>query len=326
MTDNVNYVVCYMANINMLYSVESINPMRSHLFIISKDNTKYKVFKRQLSYDKQEYSSLVDETMYFGKYWSYFINWFFENNIKYLVFQQNPSFNIQFKWTKIAHSLCYQGWNNDSETTIFNNNISDCEYMLDQYWVTLKNYLMTDFIYSKIRKYEQKLLPYFSTDSSDDSDQEVFVDIAKIKNLVYGYIRLYYISPQHALFNRITTTTLYFVEPCAIKYISLDLIQSDDETLSSDDATSSSSSQPSMEGEYTRKEVRNIWNIRPKAGLNSSVRAMTMVHILYISFCILIFLINIKIHRNHTDILYFPIHHKMNHNIQWILQDFLDKN
>lgn len=149
MAVNYNVSIASVPKLNLIYSVTT-NLKKSHLFI---DNSKYKLYQRT-----ENNYSMVNKTMYRGKHWKYFQDWFVENNINEFIINYGIH-EDDINTNDIAFYLCFEGWDISYSDIIYQRNLNDCQYMLEKYIDDLRNHLKHNFVSMDLLRFRLNKIP-----------------------------------------------------------------------------------------------------------------------------------------------------------------------
>ena len=133
----------------------AVNIKSANLFIEPFQNeSKYKIFKRELAYDQQDYLSLIDDTMFRGRHWDVLLRWYLNNDIENYMNTNEAEYG-EIIYYEYASSICYQGLGNCyCPDTFKDNNEKDVEMMIKDYFKALKQHFDIDWIAVNILKFK----------------------------------------------------------------------------------------------------------------------------------------------------------------------------
>lgn len=154
-----NITIAKIPRLNIKYSVNT-NLTCAYLSIPGQNDKKkqIKIFKRESSYDKQEYFSLLHHAMFLGMYWDDVLQWMTQINIgRYF---QDDKEGIQMTsygdivFNMNAYEQCYQGWGDYSKLQMYRNNEVDINLMIKYFLAQFEIHLADDRIQAFIYKYK----------------------------------------------------------------------------------------------------------------------------------------------------------------------------
>ena len=152
---HIHQLVAYIPEIHLFYAVADDTQSCCLFFdLISERKCKqqYRIYRRTLSHDQLDFTSLVVETMHKGIFWREFQTWYYQQCInaycKSIAKINKNDIKLHKKRNK-TEAIYYQSKMQNiklSTKEIDTNNINDCHYMVIKLFDDLHKHLSIDFI------------------------------------------------------------------------------------------------------------------------------------------------------------------------------------